>query len=99
MVQKTKVNIQASVQKALASDRERTSEIKSLGAKFGFTKDAEQFVNSGKTLREFQAHILAKSPGELKVSLGTQSPVVQAAESRKAVATIKERRSARLRMA
>ena len=89
---KSKVNIEASVQNALTADRNRISAIKAIGEKFGFTEEASQFADSRKTVREFQEHVLAKSPSELKASLATQS---READSRDAVAKIKERRKAR----
>ena len=92
---KSKVNIEASVQNALTADRNRISEIKAIGEKFGFTEEASQFADSRKTVREFQEHVLAKSPSELKASLATQSQASREADSRDAVAKIKERRKAR----
>ena len=89
-----KVDIEASVQNALTADRKRRNEIKAIGEKFGFPEEARNFADSRKTTREFQEHILAKSPSELKASLETSSPsqADQEAEANAAVARIKERR-------
>ena len=89
-----KVDIEASVQNALTADRKRRNEIKAIGEKFGFPEEARHFADSRKTTRDFQEHILAKSPSELKASLETLSPsqADQEAEANAAVARIKERR-------
>lgn len=96
-------DVQAAVREALAAERKRTAEITALGNKFGFDSDAEQFITNGKSVADFQAHVLAKSPDDWKASLEIKNPSHQASESElesssegtEAVAKIKERRKAR----
>ena len=90
------------VKAALDDERKRTAEITALGNKFGFSEDAETFIAEGKTVSEFQAHVLNKSPDDWKESLSIKNPSQQASESDleatkegdDAVARIKERRKA-----
>ena len=69
--------VDEAVQKALAADRKRASEIRTLGAKFGFEKDAEEFAASEKTVEEFRSHILSRSPEDWKESLAVRNPAQQ----------------------
>jgi len=94
--------VNEAVQKALANERVRTSEITALGSKFGFAKDAEDHIASGKSVEQFRAHILNKSPDDWKASLEVRNPAQQSSEDddeedsgSEAVARIKERRKAR----
>ena len=95
-------DVQAAVQEALANERTRTAEITALGSKFGFGEDAEKFIADGKSVADFQAHILNKSPDDWKASLAIKNPSQQASEDDltaskegdDAVALIKERRKA-----
>lgn len=92
------------VQEALTNERKRIAELTALGSKFGFSDDAAKFIESGKPVEEFRAHILGKSPEDWKASLSIQNPSQLATESDEqnasddgsaAVAKIKERRQAR----
>jgi len=94
--------VQEAVQAALAEERRRTAEITAVGSKFGFTADAEKFISSGKSVEDFRAHVLGKSPEDWKASLQVKNPAVQApaddnddSEGADAVAKIKERRKAK----
>lgn len=94
-------NVEAAVRKALAEDRKRAASITALGDKFGFVTDAKDYVAAGKSLEEFRAHVLGKSPDDWKASLAVRNPPQQdlgdEAESKEAsdaVAKIKERRKA-----
>ena len=96
-------DVEAAVEAALDKEAERSAEITALGNKFGFTNDAEKFIaNRKKTVADFQAHILNKSPDDWKASLAIKNPSQQASEDDltaskegdDAVALIKERRKA-----
>ena len=97
----TSESVDDKVKKALAADRKRTAEIRTLGAKFGFQKDADTFSEEGKSVEEFRAHILNKSTEDWKGSLSVQNPSQQDTgegdedEGKAAVSAIKERRKAR----
>jgi len=67
----------AAVESALKSDRERITEINSLGAKFGFEKESETFAKEGKSADDFRAHILNKSPDDWQQSLKIKNPAKQ----------------------
>jgi hypothetical protein len=86
--------IQEAVQKGVSSERERIAKISSIGTKFGLIKEAEQFVASGQSVREFEEHVLSKSPQELRNGV-LDNPEVKAKEMQDAVARIKERRRSR----
>lgn len=97
--------VQKAVDEALANDRKRVAEITALGNKFGFAKDAEQHIAEGKSLADFRAHVLEKSPDDWKASLKVQNPAHQdseddleddSEETKEATARIKERRRARM---
>ncbi len=75
------VDLDAVVKKALVADRKRQAEIRDIGTKFGFTADAEAFAASDKSVDDFRAHILAKSPESWQASLAIRNPSVQASES------------------
>ncbi|MEO0797349.1 MAG: head maturation protease, ClpP-related [Verrucomicrobiota bacterium] len=64
----------AAVEAALKKDRERTSQINELGSKFGFKAEAKKFADEGKSVEEFQAHILNKSPDDWQNSLKVKNP-------------------------
>ena len=97
------VDVKSAVAEALKIDRQRQADIRDLGQRFGFDADAETFANSDKSLSDFQAHILAKSPDAWKASLAIKNPAQQQTESESqelaegsaAVAKIKEKRKAR----
>jgi ATP-dependent protease ClpP protease subunit len=92
--------VDKAVQQALASERVRTAELTAVGNKFGFGEDAETFIAQGKSVEEFRAHILNKSPDDWKASLAVQNPATQETasdddESNEAIAKVKERRAAK----
>ena len=96
-------DVEAAVEAALDKEAERVAGITALGNKFGFTSEAEAFIGDRKkTVAEFQAHILNKSPDDWKASLAIKNPSTQASEAdldaskegSEAVAKIKERRKA-----
>ena len=97
------VDVKAEIDSALKADRKRQAEIRDLGRRFGFDADAETFAAGDKSLAEFQAHILAKSPDAWKESLSIRNPAIQSAENEQALAAdgaaavdkIKARRQAR----
>jgi len=97
------VDVKAEVAAALKVDRKRQTEIRDLGRRFGFDADAETFANSDKSLEEFRAHILDKSPEAWKASLSIKNPAHQdteadqalAADGAAAVNKIKEQRQKR----
>lgn len=98
----TSENVDEAVKKALAADRKRTAEIRNLGAKFGFGKDAEEFAASEKSVEEFRSHILSKSPEDWKASLQIRNPAHQESEdasddsaAKEAIAKVKARRKSR----
>jgi len=101
--EETPVDVDAAVEAALAAERTRTAEINALSAQFGFAEDAEAFLKDGKSVEEFRAHILNKSPDEWRASLAITNPTTQpseqdeadSSEGEAAVAKIKERRKAR----
>lgn len=83
-------------------ERERQKSIRELGAKFGFGKAAQQFADDGKSVAQFQEHILEKSPDDWKASLSIQNPSQQItaedadlAEGDETVARIKARRASK----
>jgi len=96
-------DVSAVVEAALKVDRKRQADIRDLGQRFGFSKAAEEFAASGKSLDEFRAHILEKSPDDWRATLAIKNPATQetetaneeAADGAAAVAKIKERRQAR----
>lgn len=96
------VDVTVAVETALKADRKRQADIRDLGRRFGFDADAEAFANSDKSLEEFRAHILDKSPDAWKASLSIKNPAQQeseadqelAADGAAAVNKIKERRQA-----
>lgn len=97
--------VQKAVAEALANDRKRVAEITALGNKFGFAKEAETHIAEGKSLDDFRAHVLQKSPDDWKASLKVQNPAHQDSEgdleddteeTEEATARIKERRRARM---
>ena len=79
------VDVKAEIASALKADRKRQTEIRELGRRFGFDEDAETFADSDKSLAEFQAHILAKSPEAWKASLSIKNPAIQPSESEQAL--------------
>lgn len=95
--------VSAAVEAALKVDRQRQADIRALGKRFGFTDAAEEFAAGGKSLEEFRAHILDKSPDDWRSTLAIKNPATQESESDSAatadgaaaVAKIKERRQAR----
>lgn len=97
------VDIDAAVKAALETERKRTAGINDISERFGFVADAKKFIEGGKTVDDFRAHILAKSPDDWKASLAVRNPSHQASEQElddttqgaSAVAKIKERRQAR----
>ena len=97
------LDVDTAVKAALETERKRTSGINDISAKFGFVADAKKFIEDGKTVDDFRAHILAKSPEDWKASLAVRNPSHQASEKEMvdtsegaaAVAKIKERRQAR----
>ncbi len=103
VLEKEPVNLEAAIEEALTADRKRQAEIRELGAKFGFVKDAEQFARDGGSLEMFRAHILDKSPEAWRTTLSLQNPATQesetsldsSSEADAAVARIKEKRQAR----
>lgn len=102
-VASVEIDVEARVQEALMQERNRIAELSTIGDKFGFKADADQFVASGKSIEDFRAHILAKSPEAWKASLAIQNPSVQESEgdgddskdATEAIAKIKERRQAK----
>lgn len=88
------------VKAALKADRERIADITALGAKFGFEEEAEKFAKDDKTVDDFRAHILNKSPDDWQNSLKVKNPPKQRGEDTTheedegdtAVASIKTRR-------
>lgn len=96
--------VDAVVKEALTNERHRIAELTALGSKFGFDQDAGDFIKNGKSVEEFRAHILNKSPDDWKASLAIQNPSQlsiegdsenDSDEGSAAVAKIKERRQAR----
>ena len=99
----TEQDVEAAVEAALDKEAERVAGITALANKFGFTNEAETFIgNRKKTVAEFQAHILNKSPDDWKASLAIKNPSTQESEAdldaskegSEAVSKIKERRKA-----
>lgn len=96
-------DVSAAVEAALKVDRQRQADIRALGKRFGFTDAAEEFAAGGKSLEEFRAHILDKSPDDWRSTLTIKNPATQESETDSAatadgaaaVAKIKERRQAR----
>lgn len=64
----------AAVEAARKETAERITEINALGDKFGFKEEAEAFAKEGKSVSDFRAHILNKSPEEWKNSLNIKNP-------------------------
>jgi len=99
---KGELSVDEAVQKALAEDRQRSGDIRELGAKFGFAEDAEQFARDGKSVDDFRTHILNKSPEAWEASLSIKNPATQQSEKEveqyeegnSVVAQIKEKRRA-----
>lgn len=97
------IDVKAEIAIALKADRKRQAEIRDLGRRFGFDADAETFASGDKSLAEFQAHILEKSPDAWKESLSIRNPAIQSTENEQALAAdgaaavdkIKARRQAR----
>ncbi len=97
------VDVSAAVEAALVKDRKRQAEIRELGNKFGFTAAAEEFALNGKSLDQFRAHILNKSPEQWETSLKIRNPAAQSTEQElddysegaDVVAKIREKRQAR----
>ncbi len=97
------LSVEEQVAAALKVDRKRQADIRELGAKFGFAKDAEKFAADGKSLEEFREHILSQSPGKWRETLSIKNPSTQetehdlqsAAEGNEAVEKIKKKRQAR----
>lgn len=92
------VDVDQAVQAALTKERQRIAQLTALGSKFNFTADCEQFIANGKSVDEFRAHILNKSPDDWKASLAIRNPAQQEASSNEAdaanqaIAQIKARR-------
>ena len=74
------VDVDAAVQAALKKERRRTAEINDIGNKFGFTASAKKFVEDGKSVEDFRAHILSKSPEDWQASLAIKNPSQQIGE-------------------
>lgn len=72
--------VDAAVKTALSEDRQRQTEIRVLGKKFGFTNAAEEFAKDDKSVEEFQAHILNKSPEDWRSSLEIKNDSTQKTE-------------------
>ncbi len=97
------VDVDNVVKAALKADRERQTEIRAIGKKFGFVSDAENFAAYDKSVDEFRNHILDKSPEAWKTSLNIKNPSQQqseqdtqdSSEGAAAVAKIKEKRQSR----
>ena len=95
-------DVTTAVAAALKVDRQRQADIRALGKRFGFEAVAEEFAAGGKSLDEFRAHILDKSPDDWRATLDIKNPATQTseadstttAEGNAAVAKIKERRKA-----
>jgi hypothetical protein len=96
-------DVETAVKTALKADRARQAEIRELGTRFGFVRDAEQFAGGDQTVEQFRAHILAKSPEQWRESLAVKNPAIQESESEQlaakegddAVSRIKEKRQSR----
>lgn len=101
------VDVGAAVQTALKKERKRTAEINEIGSKFGFTAGAKKFVEEGKSVEDFRAHILGKSPDDWRDSLAIKNPSQQTSEQdlqnesawADAVENIKARRKAKFGVA